>query len=65
MREVIAQLHEAEIRCFGRRYSDGRRELKGKVLLKKKVFRHRVLNVEVDAVEISTLARAALDEGPS
>ena len=33
VREVIAQLHEAEIRCFGRRYSDGRRELKGKVLL--------------------------------
>ena len=63
VREVIAQLHEAEIRCFGRRYSDGRRELKGKVLLKKKVFRHRVLNVEVDAVEISTLARAALDDG--
>ena len=33
VREVIAQLHEAETRWFGRRYSDGRRELKGKVLL--------------------------------
>ena len=34
VREVIAQLHEAETRSFGRRYSDGVRELKGKVLLK-------------------------------
>lgn len=32
VREVIAQLNEAETRCFGRRYSDGRRELKGQVL---------------------------------
>ena len=63
VREVIARLHEAEVRCFGRRYSDGRRELKGKVLLKRKVFRHRALNAEVDAVEIPSLARAALDDG--
>ena len=33
VREVIAQLQEAEIRCFGQRYSDGRRELKEMVLL--------------------------------
>ena len=33
VRAVIAQLHAAEMRCFGRRYSDGRRELNGKVLL--------------------------------
>ena len=63
VREVIVQLHEAEIRCFGRRYSDGRRELKGKVLLKNKVFRHRALSAEVEAVEIPALARAALDDG--
>ena len=63
VREVIAQLHEAETRWFGRRYSDGRRELKGKVLLKKKVFRHQALNGEVDAKEIPALARAALDDG--
>ena len=65
VREVIAKLHEAETRWFGRRYSDGRRELKGKVLLKRKVFRHQALNAEVDAVDIPALARAALDDGAS
>ena len=36
VREVIDQLHQAEIRWFGRRYSAGSRELKGRVLLKKR-----------------------------
>ncbi|MDE0022864.1 MAG: DUF3800 domain-containing protein [Spirochaetaceae bacterium] len=63
VREVIDQLHTAEIGSFGRRYSDGARELKGKVLLKKKVFRHRALTVEVDAADVPALARAALDDG--
>ena len=63
LREVIGRLHEAEIRSFGRRYSDGRRELKGKVLLKKKVYRHRDLDTELDVADIPTLARAALDQG--
>ena len=63
VREVIAQLHEAETRSFGRRYSDGVRELKGKVLLKKKVFRHRELDAEVQAADIPALAHAALDDG--
>ena len=63
VRAVIAQLHEAEIRWFGRRYSDGRRELKGKRLLKRKVYRHRALDAAVDAADIATLARAALDDG--
>ena len=63
VREVIGRLHEAEIRSFGRRYSDGRRELKGKVLLKKKVYRHRAQDAEVDAADIPVLARAALDDG--
>ena len=65
VRELIGQLHEAEFRCFGRRYSDGRRELKGKRLLKKKVYRHRELNAEVDASDIPALAQAALDDGPA
>ena len=63
VREVIRRLHQLEIHSFGRRYSDGPRELKGKVLLKKKVFRHRELNAEVDAADIAALARAALDDG--
>ena len=29
VREVIGQLHQEEIRSFGRRYSAGSRELKG------------------------------------
>ena len=61
--DVIKHLHDAEMHCFGRRYSDGRRELKGSVLLKKKVFQHRALNAEVYEEEIPTLARKALDEG--
>ena len=44
VRTVIERLHEAEIRWFGRRYSDGRRELKGKRLLKRKVYRHHEFN---------------------
>ena len=63
VREVIRRLHQLEIHSFGRRYSDGPRELKGKVLLKKKVFRHRELNADVDPADISALARAALDDG--
>ena len=63
VREVIDQLHQAEIRWFGRRYSAGSRELKGRVLLKKKVYRHRGLHVKVDTAVIPELARAALDDG--
>ncbi len=63
VRAVIGRLHEAETRWFGRRYSDGRRELKGKRLLKKKIYRHQKLNAEVDAADIPELAKAALDDG--
>ena len=63
VRDVIRQLHEAEIRWFGRRYSDGFREPKGKVLLKKKVFRHREINAEVNAADVPALAQATLDDG--
>lgn len=64
VREVIERLHEAEARFFGRRYSDGRRELKGKLLLKRKVFRHRDGGgIEVERASVPALARAALDDG--
>ncbi len=64
VREVIERLHEAEDRHFGRRYSDGHRELKGKLLLKRKVFRHRDRrDIEVDPASVPALARAALDDG--
>ncbi len=63
LREVISRLHDSEISSFGRRYSEGRRELKGSVLLKRKVFRHRDLNAELDPADVPTLAQAALDDG--
>ena len=61
--DVIRRLHEAELRCFGRRYSNGPRELKGSALLKRKVFRHQDFGVDVDRADISALAHAALDDG--
>ena len=61
--DVIARLQEAESRCFGRRYSGGPRELKGKALLKRKVFRHRALDTPVDRRQVPALARKALDDG--
>lgn len=65
MWSLIAALHDAEIKAFGRRYSNGTAELKGMKLLKKKVFHHALLNVEVAAEDVSTLARSALDDGAS
>ena len=61
--DLIRRLHDSELRFFGRRYSDGRRELKGSLLLKSKVFHHEALNAEVAEADIPTLARAALDDG--
>lgn len=62
---LVNALHYAEIRNFGRRYSDGPAELKGKKLLKKKVFDHKNLNAVIGADEIAPLAKAALDDGKS
>jgi len=36
---LVQAVQDAEVRCFGRRYSAGRQELKGKKLLKRKTFR--------------------------
>ena len=63
--DLIRSLHDSELRFFGRRYSDGRRELKGSLLLKRKVFHHESLNAEVAEADIPPLARAALDDGSS
>lgn len=60
---VMRRLHEAEFSRFDRRYNEGVRELKGKALLKRKVFRHRDLDVGVDRADVPALARAALDDG--
>ncbi len=60
---LINAIHEAEWKWFGRRYSEGERELKGKKLLKSKVFHHAALNAEVSETDIAILAKEALDNG--
>jgi hypothetical protein len=61
----IQQMHTIELRNFGRRYSGAAHELKGKKILKTKVFNHTNLNVKVEAQEVVTCAKRALDDGPS
>jgi hypothetical protein len=60
---LVNAVHSSEISNFGRRYSDGRRELKGTKILKSKVFHHAALNVDVPEDEIRRLAKQALDHG--
>jgi hypothetical protein len=61
----IQQMHTIELRNFGRRYSGAAHELKGKKILKTKVFNHTSLNVKVEAQEVVTCAKRALDDGPT
>lgn len=60
---LIKELHDAEISHFGRRYSAGIRELKGKKILKTKTFRLATLNCEVLPNEIPSLTRECLENG--
>jgi hypothetical protein len=60
---MIKELQDAEIARFGRRYSAGIRELKGKKILKSKTFRLAELNCQVLPHEVPALARASLDDG--
>ena len=60
---MINAIHEAELARFGRRYSAGSAELKGKKLLKTKVFRHAELNAPIPDENIPVLAKACLDDG--
>lgn len=60
---LILDVHESELHHFGRRYSDGPSELKGTKLLKRKVFQHASLNVDVLLDERRQLAKFALDNG--
>lgn len=60
---LITELHDAEIAHFGRRYSKGFGELKGKKILKAKTFSHARLNCEVLPNEVPQLSREVLDDG--
>lgn len=61
--DLIKELHAAEIAHFGRRYSDGPRELKAKKILKRKVFLRAVLEQVVLPNEVPSLAKEILDNG--
>ncbi|MEJ0043752.1 MAG: DUF3800 domain-containing protein [Rhizomicrobium sp.] len=60
---LIKELHDSEVSHFGRRYSAGSRELKGKKILKAKTFRLATLNCEVLPHEVPTLAKECLENG--
>ena len=61
--DMVQDLHAAELRAFGRRYSSGPSELKGTKLLKAKVCHHARLNVDVKSEQVQRLAKQALDNG--
>lgn len=60
---MIIDIHNAELNRFGRRYSAGAAELKGRKILKRKVCRHAELNCAVEQYEVQALAKSALDDG--
>jgi hypothetical protein len=61
--DLIKELHDAEVAHFGRRYSEGPRELKGKKILKRKTFARARSDHDVLPNEVPSLAKAILDDG--
>jgi Protein of unknown function (DUF3800) len=59
---LIQTIQEAELRHFGKRYSKGHNELKGKKLLKRKVFRHASTQTLIPEEERRLLAKACLEQ---
>jgi hypothetical protein len=61
---LINEVQDAELRCFGRRYAQhGVREIKAKKLLKRKVFRQANLAPEFSIEERTQLSKQCLDAG--
>lgn len=60
---LITALQTAEKGQFGRRYSQGSRELKGTKLLKRKTFRQAAQEPAIPERERTVLARECLDSG--
>ena len=60
---LVKAIQEAELRCFGCRYTAGRQELKGKKLLKRKTFRLAAQMPPFPDEERREFARACLNEG--
>lgn len=61
--DLIKELHDAEVARFGRRYSEGVRELKGKKILKRKTFARARSDHAVLPHEVPRLAKEILDDG--
>lgn len=61
--DLVKELHDAEVAHFGRRYSEGARELKGKKILKRKTFARAKSDYEVLPNEVPSMAKAILDDG--
>lgn len=58
---LIRAVQEAELRFFGRRYSDGPRELKARKILKRKTFKHANAIGPIPLEERAALAKDAMD----
>jgi hypothetical protein len=61
--DLIKELHDAEITNFGRRYSDGERELKARAILKRKTFTKARTGHQILPNEVPSLAKLVLDDG--
>ncbi|MGE3144010.1 MAG: DUF3800 domain-containing protein [Pseudorhodoplanes sp.] len=61
--DLIKELHAAEIAHFGRRYSDGERELKARAILKRKTFKRAADGQNILPNEVPQLAKQVLDNG--
>lgn len=60
---LIGEVHLLEENIFGRRYSQGQRELKARKILKKKTFKLANQLPAIDSYERRELAKECLDNG--
>lgn len=60
---LIREIQELELACFGRKYRDTDREIKAKKFLNKKTFRLAGQLLAIEGIERTKLAKEALDEG--
>lgn len=60
---LVQELHDSEVAHFGRRYSDGYRELKGTKILKRKTFSRAKSDFDVLPNEVPALSKEILDDG--
>jgi hypothetical protein len=62
---LINAVQQLELDCFGQRYAAGERELKGKKILKRKVFRHAGQSEPIPLDQRTEMARRCLADGAS